>query len=235
MNIKQLLRFALLYVSMLVVPTFVLAQSPCTITQLPYSAQFNSAPECWAVNSTFQDNSASFLSLRSPMIDSSIAMNTLQVRFKIKNKYEMDMDTNAVVIGVCTDPTDQSTYMTIDTLGCAWRTYQEVEIPLTDCPYMGGYIFLRSSLPNVLLRDLVIEEIPNCHNPNDLTVDTVFRNTASISWRSRQGETAWEYALCHLDEQPITWTTTSDTSITFQNLDYVTNYGFYLRPFAILR
>ena len=201
-------------------------QTPCEgITEVPQTWDFESGntagttssplPQCWTRNGSAYPYTYSysahqgsyclyFSSTNSTGVMRAVNtdylnMNELQVTFWAKQGYS-----NAnVQVGIMTDPTDFSTFELISDITLT-STYQQYEVPFSAYEGEGTYIAFKSPTYNsVYIDDLVLEEIPACSKPQNLTAVKNEDGDIVLSWTSTgetfdvyykpQTETEWNF------------------------------------------
>ena len=163
-----------------------------------------------------------------PPVDSTIGVdiNQLQISF-------MGRKTSAaynVMVGVMTDPTDASTFVPLDTVSPeATSTWELFEIPLSDYQGTGRYITFRCGTGTVTsgfyIDNVMVDYIPTCFRPTDVTFSGIGVETATVSWSSNGNEN--EYQLLYMAEDDEEWTEITgitDNSYEFTGLDAATTY-----------
>lgn len=184
-----------------------------TIDDLPYTENFNNwgagtsiIPICWhKLGSTADrpyintsttygrggDNYALYFYAAGSgycygiMPPTSHQIDSLQVSFWSR-QYSTSYDCD-IVVGVMTDPTDQTTFVAIDTVHPATTTYEYFEIPLSNYQDSGRYIAFSSILHGgsyiyMLIDDVELDYIPSCLRPEDLVAYNGTTTTATLSW-----------------------------------------------------
>ena len=172
----------------------------------------------------------------TPIIDSNeIAINTLRASMML---YKSSASYN-LVVGTIVDPTDPNTFEPYDTLSpTATSSWQPFTVDFNN--YMGNahYIALRSgsgSATNYMyVDDFVLDYIPSCDIPSDLTVSSFTSNSITLSWTPTTPAPSWdiEYQM----EDDMDWTQESGistTSFTIDNLEPNTSYTFTFKVKAI--
>ena len=74
MSMKNYFKAVVLFAGLILAPVLAFAQSPCTITQLPYACRLDTVPECWSGDNPQHIYGTS----TSPEIDSSIPISQLR-------------------------------------------------------------------------------------------------------------------------------------------------------------
>ena len=164
-----------------------------------------------------------------PMFASNIPLNTLKVELDARR----GNTDGAFLFGAMTDPTDDATFVVIDTIetactgpynACGW---DHVTIYCNNYTGNGQYFAIRAEYcgnsPR-LIDNLVIDVLPSCLPVANLTVSDPTLNGATISWSGA----ATSYEVYVAD----TVYTTTDTSIVIGNLASSSAYTVQVRSFC---
>ena len=184
-----------------------------TIDNLPYTENFNNwgagttvIPNCWHklgstadrpyinTSTTYDLNGSGFALYFYAASDgycygimppTSHQVDSLQVGFWAR-QYSTSYDCS-VVVGVMTDPTDQTTFVALDTVHPATTTYEYYEIPLSNYQDTGKYIAFSSILHSgtyiyMLIDNVELDYIPTCARPENLVATNGTTTTADLSW-----------------------------------------------------
>ena len=109
----------------------------------------------------------------------------------------------------------------IDLTAYSADSYIAFRVPPSD---IEGYI--------LMLDAVVIEQIPDCDTPINLSVSEITMTTASVSWSAGNSEeTEWEYVIQYAELDPPTGGGNSvlQPEIAIENLEPGTDYSFYVR------
>ena len=193
----------------------------CKIHTLPFTEGFD-APDnfthCWqksgssiatrnttngykAINS-IRMTSGNML-VAAPMLDPSININKLRV------KYALSADQLALIfeVGVMTDPTDATTFETVDRALISATGWNEYVAFLSDYTGIGRYIAFKvaNSAGINYLDDITIEEAPDCVPVKNLRITDVGSNSLYLNWEAYN---------CHTSFFEVSYKTTSQSSWT---------------------
>ncbi|MBR5082163.1 MAG: fibronectin type III domain-containing protein [Bacteroidales bacterium] len=141
------------------------------------------------LNSTYSGTSEEYAIL--PEISEEYKMGNVQIRFWVRsNNTSCQME-----VGVMTDPSNANTFVQVEEVGIT-STYTEKTISLSSYSGDGRYIALKCPAASMYsqafyIDDIFVEYIPSCQVPDDLDVDEVGVNDATLSWTPRGTETAW--------------------------------------------
>ncbi len=216
--------------------TFRTACDPITAADLPYSEPFDTYgvastsyfPTCWTRMSTYSTNypyisstnftppgslyfyasSSTYTIAVTDLIDASLPINTLKLDFKLYGSNT----TYPFQIGVMTSPTNPATFVPVDTVYVtATSTFQDNEVFMNSYQGTGQYIaFKHTNSSSFYMDNLVIDVIPTCPRPTNLTVGNINPNSAEVSWTSHGTETAWEIQYKLVSD--ATWTLVQTTT-----------------------
>ncbi|MDO5760193.1 MAG: fibronectin type III domain-containing protein, partial [Bacteroidota bacterium] len=152
-----------------------------------------------------------------PQIDTmELPINTLQLSFYARR----GTSANTIQIGVMSSPTDTLTFSLISSLTLT-NTSTYYEIPLDTYTGTGEYIAIRSyggSSVYAYIDDVMLDIIPACTRPSDLTITTT-SDQAVVTWKSsgddfeirykKESETNYEIATdFSAGTEDSIWTTT---------------------------
>ncbi len=145
------------------------------------------------------------------------------------NNYELLLSTTGIA------PADFTNTLLADT-EYSNTTYEEQVVDLSS---YSGTVYIAWHIPNggldgwrLYIDSVVIEEIPSCEPPMDLTATGITNTTADIGWTSGgSGEAEWEYVV----QVSGTGTPTTNGTLTTNNPETITGllsntvYEFYVR------
>ena len=159
------------------------------------------------------------------------------LRIKLNaRKYSASYDATFTV-GVMTDPADVTTYVVVDTISPTSANYESFVVPFNTASSDARFIAIKmegvevpttstAAYRGVHIDDIVVEEIPNCIEPNNLTVvdSLVTMNSAVLTWTAQGNETEWIFQYKkHADAEWTSVPATNDT-ILLENLESATRY-----------
>src|SRR5699024_2327121 len=132
------------------------------------------------------------------------------------------------------DPSDFTEILAADISAPA--DYEEFTYDISAYEGEDVYIAVIATSTNeyyIYLDDFVVETIPSCMKPTDLTVDGLTTTTADVSWTAGADETEWTaiYGEPGFDpeEEGTEISVTDDPETTLDNLDPSTTYEVYVR------
>lgn len=115
-----------------------------------------------------------------------------------------------ILVGVMSDPTDISTFVTVDTIGIngssvvenvevifsnytgegQYVAFYDAPVPTSENPRGGSYNYSYMYVDNVVLQVL-----PTCMKPTNLATTAVNAYDATLTWNERSSATQWEVTL----------------------------------------
>ena len=233
----------------------------CTpIDSIPYAEDFEeyiagigSYPNCWDKRNTasgdrpyiypngynsenslyFWANPGTYNIAILPMLDTAIALNTLQASFMYKATYA----TNYMIVGVMSNPADANSFVPVDTIypGTPVSSWVKRETNFNQYAGSGRYIaFKNESIDSYAygyMDNLIIRTIPSCPAPESLTVNGVTTSSITLDWEEVGDASAWEivYGAPGFNPDSATVVLTETKPFTVSNLNASTIYQFYLR------
>ena len=172
-----------------------------------------------------------------PPIDvTTVPMNTLQVAFDVRalnTSYTFKLD-----VGIMTDPTDRSTFVTIQSLNITSTTYANYEVPFSQYLGTGKYIAFKASKPTSgynygYVDNIRVEPIPACPKPTNVTSNGVTTSSVTLGWTEVGSASSWEIAYGPAGFTPGTAAGTTEivytNPYTVTGLSASSNYDFYVR------
>lgn len=190
-----------------------------------YATYFNTAPSSLYMYGLTSTPSYS-VAIMQPFAD-NINLNTLQVDLSLRTATL----TNYLLVGVMTDPDNVSTFTVVDTLYCtATSVFEPKSSSLATYTGTGKYIAFKC-WGTMYMDDIVVDLIPACDNPTDMTFSNITLTSATIGWTAGDAETSWEVYVVPagnsiLDETPAIVTTNSYDAT---NLTMASEYDVYVR------
>lgn len=105
-----------------------------------------------------------------------------------------------VAVGVCTDPTDKSTFTELNIFNLPkGRTWENIVVSLKGYAGEGKYIALKighaSMKTNLFIDDIRVEAASACPKPMFVQATEVTPNTAKLSWTKTGSETEWNLVV----------------------------------------
>ena len=156
----------------------------------------------------------------------------LRMKFYAR-KYQSSNSGDSVLIGVMTDPQDTATFEPIQVIKPAAATYEPFEVRFDHYTGAGQYIAIKMQAASASLTsrglhidDIVVEEIPNCLEPEGLSVFDIEEHAAKFAWTIEEGS-SYVYAVAPAaagepaDEAFVAATDTTLISGLSDNTDYI--------------
>ena len=142
-----------------------------------------------------------------------------------------------VIVGVMSDPTDNTTFVPVDTVTVGGVTYEMKEVILDNYTGNGTYVAIRlqrnpSLIANYFIDDLLLEPLPTCPAVEFLTKVGNDSTMLTLTWVDTGTATSWqiEYGLSGFT--PGTGTLVTATAVPFNitGLTPATHYDVYVTP-----
>ena len=165
-------------------------------------------------------------------------INTLQLTMDVRKNSTSYADFT-LYVGVMSDPLDASTFVPVDTIVKNSTTYEEFTVMFNNYMGMGDFIALcapKATASNVsyncgYVDNLVLEPIPSCIKPTDVTLSNITATSVDVTWTPGGLEPAWEVvavpAGTAVGSGYAEYTTTYP--YTLSNLNDDTQYDVYVR------
>ena len=162
--------------------------------------------------------------------------NLSGLRIKLyASKYSSSYDATFYV-GVMSDPDSAATFVAIDTISPASTAYEQYTIKFNSYIGSGKYIAIMmpastSSYRAVHIDDIVVDEIPDCEEPEGLALAAVKATSAKFKWTNEQSG-AWKYAVAlatAAEPAADAYLDVDADSVLVEGLESMTEYVFYLR------
>ena len=172
----------------------------------------------------------------TPQFDPTIPVNTLQASFM----YRATNSTDRMIVGVMTDPNDAGTFVPVDTVypGSNASTWEEREVNFNTYTGNGHYIAFRNEYTSTYcysyFDNLVINLIPTCPRPQNLTVTSTTSSSVTLTWTEAGTATDWNVVYGPVGFDPDTVVTNIEyvnttPTVTVSNLASGTPYEFYVQ------
>ena len=183
----------------------------------------------------FYSGSGTFNQIALPPLDQTIDANTLSVSFWMRSA---SITAARMTVGVMTDPTDSSTFVPVQTVAAsATNTWEPFEVSLASYTGTGSYIAFRNlttSTYAIYMDDIIIDLLPSCPKPTNLTAQGSTSDTITLAWTDPTG-TMWDVIYGPAGFDPDTSTTAeieygfTTNSGTITGLQGGITYDFYVR------
>jgi hypothetical protein len=172
------------------------------------------------------DDSARLM-LVSPNL-SNISAGTHRLGFYVND------NTNDLVIGTMSDPTNESTFTPYDTI-TATSGYTHYWVEFTSYSGSDSYVAFKTTrsanYKSTYMDDIVWEKIPTCYPPIDLMGSFTSDTSATLTWNEPRGSAQWEVEYDTTGFALATGFDTLVSAITFNadSLPLGMGYDFYVR------
>lgn len=178
-----------------------------------------------------------------PPIDAMMyPINTLQLTMDVR-KNSTSYSDFTLIVGVMSNPSDPNTFVPVDTIVQSQTTYENYTVYFANYTGTGNFIAIlapRYTPSNVsyntgYVDNVVVEEMPSCPIPVNVTVNALTNNTIDLSWVDMSSGAAsyWEVEYGAPGFTPGTNTgtvlQTYTNSITLSNLTSNTAYEIYVK------
>ncbi len=178
-------------------------------------------------NSAGWDSAAGVQIIASPRF--STPLSNTAIVFSMKNN---DLSVPSVFeVGVISDLSDTSTFMSIETIADAtenWKEYN-IEVPAVSADY--AYIAFRLTNaayrnPNIYIDDVRLTPPPTCRKIKNLQADStsITYNSALINWGKGNDETEWVFEYKAYGDSVWNSSTVTDSTKLLENLAEATIY-----------
>ena len=233
-------------------------------TALPFVENFDSYgtgtgiyPSCWGKINTYSSDrpyiistsyagagslyfyagtSGTYNIAATPEFDSNINISDLQAMFMYRATY----NTDRLIVGVMTDPTDAATFVPVATLQPSSTASDWIEQTVYFNNYTGNghYIAFKNEYTSTsayaYIDNLEIGLIPTCPKPNNLTVTGTTSSSVTLTWTESGTATDWNVVYGPVGFDPDTVVTNIEyvnttPTVTVSNLASGTPYEFYVQ------
>lgn len=190
-----------------------------------YSTYFNSAPACLYMYGLTSSSSYSMAVVQP--VDDNIAINTLQVDLSLRTTTL----SYYLLVGVMNGPEDYNSFTPVDTLHVsATSTFEPKSVSFASYTGTGKYIAFKN-FGSMYVDDVVVDYIPACDNPTDLTVSNLSQTDATIDWTAGSTEDSWEVYVVPTggNVNDATPAVVTNNSYMVTGLTAATTYDVYVR------
>jgi hypothetical protein len=168
----------------------------------------------------------------APMIDPSIPINTLKMNFKLRGAALDD----TLYIGIMSDPYNASTFELIDKKTVTTASFfEDFEVYFNNYAGIGQYIAFKISYgptaTTIYLDNIVVNTLPNCLPPSNVTATNITSGSAIINWVENGVSTNWqlEYGTFGFTPGSGTLMNLTDTFYQISGLLPLTTYQVYVK------
>lgn len=177
-----------------------------------------------------------------PMMADSV--KNLMISFNVR-RYNSSTATytTRLVVGVMTNPDDISTFFPMDTIDlytAALSSVHGYEFFFNNYTGDGQYIAIYDAVPPLIgtnttcysyayVDDIVVDRIPSCLRPKNVTVNNIGQTTATVHWTGAAANYEVEYGPVGFDHGRGTTVTATVDSVDLTGLAVGTQYDVYVR------
>ncbi len=208
--------------------SFIIANTTSTLPNVQTSTLYPVSPPNSVKLYNSSADTAEIL-LITPMIADPLAGNRVMFSARGGTNYSL-------LVGTIADPTDPATFTLLAEVFPP-GTHAPFQVSLADYTGTDHYIAFKhgnmGKTQTIYIDDIVIEELPDCIEPIELTVSNITNNTALLGWTSQGDETTWDIVYGAPGFDPETGGTTvagvTTNPYTLAGLTPATTYEFYVR------
>ncbi len=166
-----------------------------------------------------------------PEIDvTNYPMNTVEVSFWAK----ASTTGKHYIVGVMTDPTDMTTFQTVDTIALT-TTSTEYTVEFSNYTGTGAYVALRGVMEGtatyyIYVDDINIGVMAHCPRAYDLTAYDGTATGATLEWTDTIGSTQWVVKYGQYGDTATTTVTVNTNPYTLTGLTANTIYYYTVAP-----
>ncbi|MFA7081108.1 MAG: fibronectin type III domain-containing protein, partial [Bacteroidales bacterium] len=166
----------------------------------------------------------------TPQINGDI--NTLRVEFW--SMAESATSSGTIEVGLMSDPTDITTFESVQIIQPTTNAYTKNEVSFIGTTLTGSnnYIAFRQNTNSnwyYWIDDIVVDYIPFCEKPTQITASNITNNAANISWVSgNNNDIAWWLYYKESSELDYDSIYITASPYTLQGLNSNTIYDYYL-------
>ena len=221
----------------------------CSIATIPYMTSFNASEvdSCWVLHGgaermSLYGSDGNELGMGYqlgtavlPMIDAPI--NTLKMRMIIYSPLnDCPLENNMLVVGVVTNPRDESTFISYDTLPlsamscCNGHPHESFAVNMSDYSGPEGRIAFRGRGEpwGVDIDSLVVDTVSVCPKPGTPVVSDISASGATLHWDSHHSH-ASAYEVEFQSHDTTLRFVVYDTLLQPDNLNHSTGYSCRVR------
>jgi len=207
---------------------------PVLNTSTPYPSIVTAYSVSSPASLRFQSASATVPTYAiTPQLDADI--NTLMVTFQLKA--ESVTNSGVMHVGVMSNPYDLTTFELVQIITPTGTSFEEHEVMFSNTTLTGtgNYIAFKhvtnSSIYYYWLDDVVVDLIPSCPRPADLTSSNVTQTSLDLGWVEYGTATAWEveYGATGFTQGTGTILAVATNPVSITGLTESTCYDFYVR------
>jgi hypothetical protein len=188
----------------------------------------NFGPNCITMGNN--NDAAATLIFISPQID----IGAGSLADKMVHLYVNGADYPYLNIGTMSDPTDESTFTSYETI-LVYQDYKEHDIYMNDYVGTDTYIAFKldvsQSYQTAQIDDITIGDMPTCIRPEALSADNLTINSAMLHWTDLNGATSWniEYDTAGFIPTGVPSISGVSNPHVITELNSATEYDFYVQ------
>ncbi len=171
-----------------------------------------------------------------PQINTSVLpINTLQLSLNMR-KYSTSYSHFMAIVGVMSDPTQDSTFVPVDTITTTSMDYERKIAYLDGYTGTGSYLAIRvPKIPTLnynagYIDDIVIEPLSNCRPVENLHATQIGPDEIFVAWTPRSTESAW--LVQYKSVLDTAWTDVTATAPTLQITNLLPSTPYTIRVAA---
>ncbi len=175
------------------------------------------------------------ISVLPPVNTALYPVNTLKFSFWAKMDNTSAM--GSIVVGVMTDPTNDSTFVPVDTVSVGGIIYDRKEIDMSTYSGTGAHIAMRltrntSAISYFFIDDIAIERLPVCSPVESLSLVGADTTSLILSWWETGTATSWrvEYGVSDYALDSGIAVTATSVPYTLRGLAPATSYDIRVTP-----
>ena len=188
------------------------------------------------VKSLFLETQASTRGAAFAILPKLTRQSEAQISFSYK--YESATAGGDLHFGYITNINDTSSFVSLATCArsTAWANAEDIMLNVVPS---GALLAFKLDVPSssyyyAMVDNILLEELPSCLKPINLSVDSVSQESAIITWDAGASETLWQYALVAAGDS-LVWDDENiviTDSVALIGLDANSAYTFYVRAYC---
>ena len=181
--------------------------------------------------STVTTTSSTYCYAALPAFSDDVNIRDLQLSFKARKSAA----TNALEVGVMSDPYDLSTYSVVTTISpAATSTWEDFTVYLNSYTGTGKHIVLKTPdgiASTFYVDDIEVDYAPECLLPTNVNITNITSSEATVNWGAAEDVTEWQivYGPTGFSIDAYEPTSIDVNPYTLTGLDPNTTYDVYLR------
>ena len=181
--------------------------------------------------STSTTTSSTYCYAALPAFSDDVNIRDLQLKFKARKSAA----TNALEVGVMSDPYDLSTYSVVTTISpAATSTWEDFTVYLNSYTGTGKHIVLKTPdgiASTFYVDDIEVDYAPECLLPTNVNITNITSSEVTVNWGAAEDVTEWQivYGPTGFSIDAYEPTSIDVNPYTLTGLDPNTTYDVYLR------